>query len=292
MAKIVEQQGLREFVGVVERGSFTGAADALGVSTSFVSRQVRQLEQRLGARLLHRTTRSVTLTELGRIYYEGAREILDQLLRLESEMADLQKRPKGLVRVTAAGLYAEEYVAPSIAMFNVQYPDVQVELDTSMHVVDMVEQGFDLAVRMSALADSSLVARKVRNRRLIVAGSPDYFERHPRPATPDDLRQHNCLRLGTMAWRFADAGGISNMPVRGSWRSDSGRALVKAAIAGIGLVRATDYYLEPAFDAGLLEPVLEEYEPPDAATWLLYPDRHYLPTRVRFLIDHLAKTLR
>lgn len=277
---------------MVEHGSFTAAADALGVSTSFVSRQVRQLEQRLRARLLHRTTRSVTLTELGRVYYDGAREILDQLLRLESEMADLQERPKGLVRVTAAGLYAEEFVAPALAEFTTRYPDVQVELDTSMHVVDMVEQGFDLAVRMSALDDSTLVARKVRNRRLIVAGSPDYFSRHPKPGSPDDLRQHNCLRIGTMAWRFAYADGIVNIPVRGSWRSDSGRALVNAAIAGIGLVRATDYYLEPAFKQGLLEPVLEAFEPPDAATWLLYPDRHYLPTRVRFLVDHLAQTLR
>lgn len=291
MAKVAEQQGLREFAAVVETGSFTRAAATLTVSTSFVSRQVRKLEERLGARLLHRTTRSVTLTELGRTYYDGAREILDQLMRLESDMADLQQHPKGLVRVTAAGLYAEEFVAPAIAQFNTRYPDVQVELNTSMHVVDIVEQGYDLAVRMSALDDSSLVARKVRDRRVIVAGSPEYFKQHGRPRTPDDLRQHNCLRMGNMAWRFASSQSIVNVPVRGTWRSDSGRALVAAAVAGLGLVRLTDYYLQSAFEKRLLEGVLESYEPPDAATWLLYPDRHYLPTRVRFLIDHLARTL-
>jgi DNA-binding transcriptional LysR family regulator len=285
------QQGLREFVAVVEFGGFTAAADAIDVSASFVSRQVKRLEERLGARLLNRTTRSVTLTDLGRTYYDRSREILDQLDQLESDMADLQQKPKGLVRVTAAGLYAERYVAPAIGEFCARYPDVSVDLDTRMRVVDIVGEGIDLAVRMSALDDSSLVARKVAPRRILVAGSPDYLARHGKPATPDDLRHHNCLQLKDMAWRFAGDDAIQNVRVRGTWSSDNGRALVAAAAAGLGLVRLTDYYLDGELERGQLVPMLEKFEPKDAATWLVYPDRHYLPNRVRFLVDFLAERL-
>ena len=162
---MIGQKGLREFVAVVEQGGFTAAADALDVSASFVSRRVKHLEQQMGTRLLHRTTRTVRLTEMGRMYYERSREILDRLEALESDMADLQQRPKGLVRMTAPGLYAERYVAPAVAEFTLKYPEVSIELDTRMRVVDIVAEGYDLAIRMSALADSNLVARGcVRNR--------------------------------------------------------------------------------------------------------------------------------
>ena len=140
--------GLREFIAVVENGGFTAAANSLDVSTSFVSRQVNQLEERLGTRLLHRTTRSVRLTDLGRTYYERSREIFDQLDELESDMADLQEQPKGRVRITAAGFYAERYVAPAVAEFTAKYPEVTIELDTSMRLVDIVAEGYDLAIRM------------------------------------------------------------------------------------------------------------------------------------------------
>ena len=151
---MTDQGGLREFVAVVEHGGFTAAAATLDVSTSFVSRQVKRLEDRLDTRLLHRTTRAVRLTEMGRVYYERSREILDRLEALESDMADLQERPKGLVRITAPGLYAERYVAPALAEFTAKYPEVAIELDTRMGLVDIVAEGYDIAVRMSALADS------------------------------------------------------------------------------------------------------------------------------------------
>jgi LysR family transcriptional activator of dmlA len=284
--------GLREFIAVVEHGGFTAAANALDVSTSFVSRQVTQLEGRLGTRLLHRTTRSVTLSDLGRTYYERSREIFDQLDHLESDMADLQERPKGRVRITAAGFYAEQYVAPAVAEFTKKYPEVTVELSTSMRLVNIVEEGYDLAIRMSAPTDSTLVARKVVSQRIMVCASPQYLEENGSPKVPEDLRKHNCLTLQDMPWRFATPDSVCTVKVRGGWTSDNGRALVAAAVQGMGLVRFTSYYFDKELASGKLVPVLEEYEVQDAATWIMYPDRHHLPTRVRYLIDFLVERLR
>lgn len=286
-----EYDGLREFTAVVEHGGFTAAAGALKVSASFVSRQVRRLEDKLDTRLLHRTTRAVRLTEMGRVYYERSREILDQLEALDSDMADLQERPKGLVRVTAPGLYAQRYLAPALAEFTTKYPEVSIELDTRMGLVDIVAEGFDLAVRMSSLADSSLIARKVTKRRIVVCASPDYLAQHGRPKKPDDLRTHNCLTLLDMPWRFAYPDENRVVKVRGSWKSDNGQALVQAAVKGVGIVRFTSYYVDQELARGELVAVLEDFEVQDAATWIIYPDRHHLPTRVRFLIDFLAERL-
>lgn len=287
-----DHQNLREFVAVVEHGGFTAAADALNVSASFVSRQVKRLEEQLNTRLLHRTTRAVQLTDMGRIYYERSRDILDRIDALESDMADLQQRPKGRVRLTAPGYYAEQFVAPALVDFKIKYPEVSIELDTRMQLVDIVAEGYDLAIRMSALADSSQVARKVAPRRLMVCASPSYLEQFGCPMDPVELRRHQCLTLPDMPWRFEYPDSIHTVKVRGDWVSDNGRSLVAAAAKGVGLVRLADYYVSDELDAGALVPVLEKFEVHDAATWVVYPDRHHLPTRVRYLIDFLVERLR
>ena len=291
---MADKGGLREFVAVVEHGSFTAAADALNVSTSFVSREVKRLEERLDTRLLHRSTRSLSLTEMGQIYYERGREIHDLLATLEADIADLQDHPKGLVRITAAGLYAERYIAPALAEFTMTYPEVSIELDTSMRSIDLIADGFDIAVRTGALEDSSLIARKVGPRRIIVCGSPAYLQQHGRPSTPDELLTHNCLTLTntSMQWRFESPDGVRLSRVSGTWKSDNINALIAAAIRGVGLVRMTDYYMEDELKSGELESVLEDYEVRDVATWIVFPARDHLPTRVRFLIDFLAERLR
>lgn len=288
-----DRGGLREFVAVVEQGSFTAAADLLDVSTSFVSREVKRLEERLNSRLLHRTTRSVTLTDMGRIYYERAREIHDRLEALESDMADLQDLPKGLIRITAAGIYAERYVAPAVAEFVARYPGVSIELDTRMNVVDIIAEGYDLAVRLhGTLPDSSIIARKITRRRVMVCAGPAYLARHGRPENPDELSSHNCLKLPRMPWRFAYPKEIRTAKVRGNWVCDNGRALVKAAVRGIGLIRLADYYMEDELRRGELEAVLEAYEVQDTFTWIIYPEREHIPTRVRFVIDFLTERLK
>jgi DNA-binding transcriptional LysR family regulator len=289
---MADQSGLREFVAVIEHGSFTAAADALNVSTSFVSREVKRLEKRLNARLLHRTTRKSTLTEVGKIFYARGLEIRDMLDALESEVADMQGQLVGHIRITAPGLYADRYVAPAVAEFTDQYPEVSIELDTGMQVVDIIADGYDLAVRMSALEDSSLVARKVAPRRIMVCASPGYLIRNGRPKEPEELSSHRCLTFPDMPWRFLYPDGVRSLKVRGPWVSDNGRALVAAAERGLGLIHMTDYYMAAQLRRGELELVLEDYEVQDAATWLVYPARDQLPTRVRFLIDFLAERLK
>ena len=289
---MADQSGLREFMAVVEHGSFTMAAEALHVSTSFVSREVKRLEERINTRLLHRTTRSLQLTDMGKTYHARGLEINRMLDALESDMAELQHRPKGNIRLTAAGLYADRYVAPALAEFTIKYPDISVELNTSMSVVDIVDSGFDLAVRMGTLGDSSLIARKIAPRRLMVCASPGYLDKHGCPETPEDLKNHNCLRFPDMPWRFQYGGATQIVKVEGTWCCDNGRALVAAANRGMGLVRMTDYYMIDSIRRGELVPVLEEYEEQDAATWIVFPTQEQLPTRVRILIDFLVERLK
>ncbi|MCZ6620010.1 MAG: LysR family transcriptional regulator [Gammaproteobacteria bacterium] len=284
--------GVTEFLAVVERGTFTRAAEELGVSKSYVSRSLTRLEARLGARLLTRTTRRVLLTDIGRHYYQRCRQAMDDLDAAEVELSDLQARPKGKIRLTAPGVYAERYVTPVLVEFTLMYPEVEIHLDTQMATVDLIADGYDLAVRMSSLEDSTLIARKVQSRRILVCGAPDYLARQGRPATPDMLARHNCLRLGNMAWRFSMNDQIREVRVHGSWSSDNGSALVTAARAGIGLVRITDYYVALEIERGELVTVLEDYEVDDAATWILFPNRLHLPTRVRLLIEFLVDSLR
>ncbi|MFT6100527.1 MAG: DNA-binding transcriptional LysR family regulator [Arenicella sp.] len=289
---MADQSGLREFMAVVEHGSFTAASDALHVSTSFVSREVKRLEERLNTRLLHRTTRSLQLTDMGETYHARGLEISNLLDALESDMADLQDRPKGNIRITAPGLYAERYVAPALAEFTIKYPEVSIELNTSMSIVDIVDTGFDIAVRMAALQDSSLIARKIAPRRVMVCASPGYLNLHGHPQTPDDLRKHNCLCFADMPWRFQNADEIQTVKAEGTWRCDNGIALVEAAKRGMGIIRMTDYYMVDSLKQGELVPVLEEYEVKDAATWIVFPTKEQMPTRVRILIDFLAERLK
>ncbi len=289
---MADQSGLREFMAVVEHGSFTAAAEALHVSTSFVSREVKRLEKRVNTRLLHRTTRSLQLTDMGKTYHARGMEISNLLDSLESDMAELQDHLKGNIRITAAGLYADRYVAPALAEFTMKYPEVSVELNTSMAIVDIVDTGFDLAVRMGALQDSTLIARKIAPRRIMVCASPGYLNQEGYPMTPDELKNHNCLCFPNMDWRFQNSEDIQTVKVEGTWSCDNGRALVEAATRGIGLIRMTDYYMVDCLRRGELIPVLEEFEVQDAATWIVFPTRDQMPMRVRVLIDFLAERLK
>ncbi len=172
-----------------------------------------------------------------------------------------------------------------------QYPEVSIDLDTTMRRVDLVADGYDLAIRTGVLEDSTLIATKVAPRRIIVCASPAYLDRAGRPGQPQDLYGHNCLVVPSMPWRFDINGVNTTLKVSGNWQSDNVRAMIAAAVRGVGLVRMSDYYMEDELNRGELEAVLEDFETPDAATWIVFPAREHMPARVRFLIDFLRERL-
>lgn len=202
--------GIDEFVQVVESGGFTAAARALGVSKAHISKQVRQLEDRLGIRLLHRTTRRQALTEAGEQFYQRCTQLIGELDELSAALGEAQEIPSGRLRISVAGAFAERYLAPACAEFMTRYPRVQIELVFDNRIVDLIEEGFDLAIRYGELKQSDLVARRIAPRRLHVCASPAYLERHGVPTRPDQLRSHSCLVGSSDYWIFrgADATGL------------------------------------------------------------------------------------
>lgn len=282
-------EGIEEFIAVVDEGGFSAAARKLGVSTSHVSRQVAALEQRLQANLLKRTTRKVTVTPSGVLYYQSCKELSEGLLNANQALQGIQTSPKGLIRITGAGEFFSRQVAPVLADFALLYPAIQLELDVTSRTVDLIEERYDLAIRVGKLKDSSLIARKLIDHRMLICASPDYLKQHGTPKTPQDLKQHNCLLTLSNRWRFLFPTGIREIKVNGSWRCSSGIAQVEAACKGLGLTYLSDVLTKEKCMNGQLVSVLESYTVKDISSWLIYPQRDYQPTRVQLLIEHLLK---
>lgn len=284
--------GLSEFCAVVDEGGFTRAAERLGVSASYVSRRVSDLEARLGVKLLNRTTRQVNLTDLGQRYHEQATAILGDIATLEADMAEQQNLVKGRIRIAAGGRFGETHVAEALAAFARLHPDVEIELMVSDRRVDIAAERFDLAVRHGMPEDPDLVVRRIAQRRMIVAAAPGYLDTQGVPSVPDDLRDHACLLAPGQVWRFAHDGKAFAVDVRGRWSSNNGRALAIACAQSLGIVRLAETYLAHGIDAGDIVPILEPYEVPPQETVLAFPSRDHLPYRVRTLIGHLSEALR
>jgi DNA-binding transcriptional LysR family regulator len=281
--------GVDEFVQVVESGGFAAAAGALGVSKAHVSKQVRLLEDRLGTRLLQRTTRRQALTEAGERFYRRCVALIDEFDDLQTTLQEAREVPHGKLRISVAGAFAERYVAPVCAEFSARYPQVQLELVFDNRIVDLVQEGFDLAIRYGELKASTLVARRIAPRHLRVCASPEYLRRHGVPERPEALREHECL-LGTSEhWLFRGDGGTQRLRVNGRWRSNNGMALVMAARQGLGLTQLPDFYVEEDLRSGRLQAVLSEWELGDVGVWAIYPHRRHLTAKVRLLVDWLAQ---
>jgi DNA-binding transcriptional LysR family regulator len=282
-------EGIEEFIQVVDWGSFSEAARHLGVSKSHVSKQVSRLEDRLGARLLHRTTRKLILTDSGKAYYERCWKIIEDLEEAEIAVTELQATPRGVLKMTVAGAFGERYIAPAIADFIQEYPKLSVDIRFTEKLVDLIEDGYDLAIRFGILQDSTLVARKIAPRRLQVVGSPAYFEKHGTPQNLNDLKKHNCL-IGTMAtWVFHGSEGVSEVKVQGNWHTNNGQALLAAAKKGLGITRLPDFYVTEAIEKGELVAVLEPWAEFDTSIWAVYPHNRHLSAKVRLLVDFLVK---
>jgi len=287
----MQWEGINEFVSVAETESFTQAGQRLQISTAQVSRQVNALEQRLNIKLFYRTTRKVSLTEEGKIFYQHCRSVLDALDAAERAVTNLQSKPQGKIKLTAPVTYGERFILPLVNEFLLQYPEIQVTAYLSNQQIDLVDQGYDLAIRLGKLADSSLMAKKLGRRTNYVCASPQYIIRRRRPHTISELSQHQCL-LGTLDyWRFNEQGSEKSIRIAGRLRYNSGFSLVDAALKGLGIVQLPDYYVDRYIKSGKLVTLLDNYRESDEGIWALYPHNRQLSPKIRLLVDYLAKNL-
>lgn len=282
--------GVLEFVQVIESGSFSAAALKLGKSKAYISQRISQLEDRLGTRLLQRTTRKLSLTAAGEVYLRYAKSVVTQLVEGEERVRDFQESPKGRIRVSIVdGGLGEWYLAPALARFAALNPEVDLNLDLSSRLVDLVAEGFDFAIRVGTLADSSLIARKLTSFRYGLYASPAYVERRGVVTHPEQLQQHNCLTGATARWKFTQRGNSIEIKPEGSWHSKSGQALIAAAKEGLGVARAASFYAEKALSAGELVEVLSDWTREQSRVWIIYPSGRNIPQRVicavNFLLD-------
>ena len=283
------------FVAVVDAGGFTAAANALEMTVTATSRRIKTLEQRLGVRLLNRTTRRVSLTEAGQVYYEQARLLLADLRDTEAQLSQLSKEPIGQVRVTAPVSFGAKRLAPLVARFARQHPRLQVQLQLDDRFVDIVDAGLDIALRIGYPQDSSLVMRSILPIPRYVCASPDYLARHDRPEKPTDLIKHNCLHYNNVSirdeWTFNGSNGLEVVEVQGTFCSNNGDALCTAATEGLGIVLLPDFIVEENLRAHKLERLLQGFEPPPFDLFALYPSRQFVPTKIKLFLDYLTGAL-
>jgi DNA-binding transcriptional LysR family regulator len=284
-------QGISEFVFVSEAESFTIAAKKLSISTAQVSRQITALESRLNVKLLYRTTRKVSLTEEGRLFYQHCRAVLDGLALAETTITNLQTTPQGTIKLTASVTYGEQQVLPLINNFLLLHPNIQVSAQLSNQKIDLVDEGYDLAIRLGKLNDSTLMAKKLAQRTNYVCASPSYLNKYGTPHALSELSKHTCL-LGTLDyWRFLENNKEKNMRVSGRARFNSGYGLMDAALKGLGIVQLPDYYVKNYIEEGRLITLLDHYREPDEGIWAVYPHNRQLSAKIRLLVDYLAEHL-
>ncbi|MBB2971767.1 LysR family transcriptional regulator [Mesorhizobium sp. RMAD-H1] len=285
---------LRVFRQVVERGSFADAARHMRLSPAAVSKNIGELEAYLNVRLLNRTTRRMSLTEAGTRYFEQVARILDDLAEADHSLGPLQQMPHGLLRVSAPMTFTLTRLSRAIVDFLARYPDLTLDLQLEDRRIDIVKEGFDLAIRGSdRLEDSSLIARRLMSLRHVVCGSPAYFGRAGHPRTPEDLRSHNCLQFTLSGhaneWDFTRDGRTVRVPVRGRYKVTTSLAVRDALLAGFGLSLIPRLYVEDDIARGRLTTVLDDWVPVETSIYAVYPSRQYVLPKVRAFIDFLIE---
>jgi DNA-binding transcriptional LysR family regulator len=284
---------IQVFAQVVESGSFAKAAERLGLSTSATSRHVADLEAHLQTRLLNRTTRRVSLTESGRAFYERAVQLLADLEEAEQEAARAAVVPRGTIRLTTSVNFGVRHLAPAIAEFLGRHAEVRFDVSLSDRVVDLIEEGFDLAVRLGTTGSENVVARKLGETRLVPCASPQYLSAHPAPKAPEDLAAHNCFTYEYITprnvWRFRDAaGGERAVRIAGTLHSNNGDLLAEIAARGCGIVFEPAFIVGPDVRAGRLVPLLQDFIAPPVPIYAVYPSRKHLSAKVRAFVDFLV----
>lgn len=282
--------GFDEFLAVATAGSFTGAARLIGMSPTHVSRAVMALEKRVQAQLFHRTTRTVRLTDTGRVFLERCERIAqerDEAVALIGERGE----PAGELKVTCSITLGERFVAPIIRRFAMRHPQLSVTIDLTNRLVDLVAEGYDLAVRTGKPSDGRLIATPVASRSLYTCAAPDYLSRRGMPATVEELGDHECI-IGTIPlWQFAVAGRHVLHKPQGRFRCNNGQAVIDACVSGLGICQLPDFYVLPFLRHGMVKPVLQAYSPPDETVWAVYPQRRHLLPKVKAAVACLEHEL-
>ncbi len=289
--KLIE---MNAFAAVVEAGSFTGAAGAKGLSKAALSRHVAQLEDRLGVRLLNRTTRRLSLTEAGRAYYEGCQRMLSEAESTEVQVTALAARPRGVLRLSAPVSFAYWHLNGLLGPFLEACPELELDLVLGDRVVDLVEEGFDAAIRIGRLADSSLIAKRLCRMRAYVVAAPDYLRRAGVPRDPKSLKAHNCLlysyQRGGRSWRFEGPEGSQDVEVSGRVLANNGDVLLSLALAGQGIAVLPSFFAAPALREGRLLRLLPGWRIGGGDTIaVVYPARRNAPPKLRALLDFLGQ---
>lgn len=289
---------IEAFVRVVERGTLSDAARLLGMTPSAVSKLIGRLEDRLGARLINRTTRRLQLTAEGAAFYENGRRILADIEAAERE-ASAGAVPRGRLRVNSNVPFGQHYLLPLLPAFLERHPRIVVDVSLTDRVVDLLEERADVAIRAGPMRDSSLVARKFWQSRMVIVGSPEYLDRKGVPLSPADLARHDCLDFGfarlVEGWPFRDGqGGVFTMRPRGNALAGDGETMRLMAMAGVGLARLSRHHIQRDIDAGALVPVLEDFNPGDEEpVYAIYVGQGgHLPARVRAFLDFMAENVR
>ncbi|MBA4761805.1 LysR family transcriptional regulator [Sphingomonas sp.] len=282
--------GIDEVAAVAETGSFVGAARRLDVSVSHISRAVARCEDRLQVQLFARTTRSVRVTDTGRLLVEQFQRLIAE--REEAfAMIEANGAPQGALRVTCSIALGERFVAPVLRSFAQLYPSLNVELDLSNRVVDLISEGYDLAIRTGALTDTRLLRRQICTRQMTMCAAPAYLSRRGIPRTIADLDKHDCLVGSTRTWQLAVDGALQSYRPVPRWQCNSGMAITEAAIAGMGVCHLPTFYLSDALASGQLVQLLQAHHPPAEPVWAVYPQRRHLLPKVRRVVDLLAANL-
>lgn len=289
MARYTE---MRSFVLVAERGSFASAAAVEGVTPVVMGRRLNALERRLGVQLMHRSTRGLTLTDLGEQYLEQCTLILRDIAAADGSVSAGRKAVSGRLVVSAPAAFGRQHVAPHILAFKQRYPDLRLSFNFTDSVIDLVSQGYDMAIRVGEVQDLSYVASRLYPNRRVVCGTPDYFRRHGTPQTPEDLIHHNCLAFNLQGgqqrgWVFWRDGRPFAVRVQGDLDCNDGELLYKWVRQGLGIGWRSTWEIQADLKRGKLITVLDDYAAPDYDIWAVYPQQRYLPAKVRHFIDYI-----
>ncbi len=287
-----EWGGIEEFVAVADSGSFSRAALKLGCSTSKVSREIALLETRIRTSLFFRTTRQVRLTDAGRLLLDPSRRLVEERDEALSMVMDRDRSPKGLLRFTCSVAYGERFVVPLIGQFLHQFPEISVSIELNNRMLDLVGEGFDLAIRTGAMPDSRLVATRIASRRVHLCASPEYLKRRGTPAAISDLGDHDCLVGSSDQWHFLVDGKLHLFRPKGRWHANSGFAVLEAALQHLGICHLPDFYVAEHLASGRLLSLLDAHRPPDEPIHAVYPHRRHILPKVTLLVDYLREQLR